>query len=376
MSVASLNRVVIDLAALRHNYRCLQERVGSLVRVMAVVKSDAYGHGLLPAARAFREAGARTFGVAEVEEGVALREAGIDGEIIVLLGTLADGLAAVIDHDLQPVVYDLDLLAALSDQAQRKGKRARVHLKVDTGMGRLGIMPDEAGAYLAAIERLPGVVLAGVVSHFPMADAPLADGTRQQLVRFESILQRLRASSAARQVVHIANSAALIRYPEAHFDMVRPGIALYGCYPAADEKYRQSLALEPAMSFKTRVVQVKQVPAGYGISYGHRYVTDRPTRLAVLPVGYDDGYLRRLANRAEVLIRGRRAPVRGMVCMNACMADVTEVPGVRAGDEVVLMGRQGSDEIDADEMAAWLETISYEVLCLFGGRNRHMYVER
>lgn len=379
MTSYSLNTVEIDLAALRSNYLQIRSLLGAQVKVMAVVKSDAYGHGLTQSAKALAAAGALNFGVAEVEEGVMLRQSGITGEIVVLLGAPSRSFADVVRYGLSPVVFDRDNLKGLAAAAAKGNIQIGVHLKVDVGMGRLGIMPGEVLSFAGEVDRLAGVCLAGVLSHLPMADE-LKSGsvTNEQLHHFGVILAKLEGSHRSCMVRHVANSAGLLHFPASHLDMVRPGIALYGCRPGGDDEGSGASPLDliPVMSFKTQVLQVKEVPANFGLSYGHTFVTKRPTRLAVLPVGYDDGYLRRLSNRAEVLIHGQRAPVRGRVCMNACVADITDIPAVvRPGDEVVLMGRQQGEEIGVDELAGWLETISYEVLCLFGGKNRRVYVD-
>jgi len=378
MTADSFNAVEIDLAALRENYANIQAVAGAGVRVMAVVKADAYGHGMVAAARSLWEAGARTFGVAEIEEGIALRQAGVGGEIVILLGILPAAAPEIVRHDLTPVLFDLETVAELSRRAVAAQKEVDVHLKVDVGMGRLGIAPEQAVVFASAIAGLPGLRLAGLLSHLPMADQPeAAAATAGQLALFNRVLAQVAALAPADRFVHIANSAGLLYHPASRFNMVRAGISLYGCYPdGAAVPVAGRPVLRPVMRFVSRVLQVKELPAGAGISYGHTFVTSRPTRLAVLPVGYDDGYLRRLSNRAVVLIRGQRMPICGRVCMNACMADITDLPDaatVKPGDEVVLMGCQGDEEIDADQVAAWLETISYEVLCLFGNRNRRIY---
>ena len=364
----------VDRAALRHNFRQVRQLVGPAMGILAVVKADAYGHGLVPAAQAFAEAGATSFGVAEVEEGVLLRQAGITGQIVVMLGVDRQGAAEAVAHDLTPVVYTLEALEALAAQAAKGGCRKGVQLKVDVGMGRLGLLPHEIDAFLAALRRFPSLYLAGIASHFPKADVEGDAITEEQYARFQGLLTRVQDTGEGR-VNHIANSATLLRYPQMRCDLVRPGISLYGCYPADWLHQASALDLRPVMRFATTVLQVKEVPAGQGISYGHRYVTERPTRLAVLPVGYDDGYLRRMAGKAEVLVAGQRAPVRGMICMNACMADVTEISGVKAGDEAVLLGCQGAGEIRAEEIARWSDTINYEILCLFGSCNRQVYCD-
>ncbi len=375
----SYNQVEIDISALQANFQAIQETVGPQIKIMAVVKSDAYGHGLIECAQALSSAGARIFGVAEVCEGVELRRGGLKGDIIVLLGGSAESCVDVIKYKLTPVVFDVDYLTVLSDEAARLKTDVKVHLKVDVGMGRIGIMPDEVESYISLVNRLPGISLSGILSHFPAADEiDSLQTTHEQLSFFKNVLADLKTKKSGKIISHIANSAALIYFPKSHLDMVRPGISLYGCYPDGSPARAKSavpaLELQPVMSFKTRVIQIKEVGPGYGISYGHTFVTSRKSRIAVLPVGYADGYLRKLSNKAQVLIGGRRAPVCGRVCMNATLVDVTDLPPVHIGDEVVLLGRQGEEEITADEIAQWLETISYEVLCLFGSFNERVFV--
>jgi alanine racemase len=379
MEALSFNRVEIDIGALQHNFKSIQLTVGQQVRVMAVVKSDAYGHGLVACAQAIYLAGGRTFGVAEVWEGVTLRRAGLQGEIVVLMGGSPESYDEIIKHKLTPVVYDVEFITGLSNAAAGKNTEVRVHLKVDVGMGRLGVLPAEVESYVSLIRRLPGISLSGLLSHFPVADEiGTAEKTRKQLLYFRSVLARLKTKEVGSVVTHIANSAALMYFPDTRLDMIRPGISLYGYYPDASPARAKTAApmlqLQPVMSFKTRIVQIKELDAGCGISYGHTFVTCRKSRIAVLPVGYADGYLRKLSNRAEVLIGGRRAPVCGRVCMNATMVDITDLPPVHPGDEVVLLGCQGDAIITADEIAKWMETISYEVLCLFGTFNERVYI--
>lgn len=377
MAATSYNKVLIDLDALRANFRTLQGTVGPGVLVLAMVKSDAYGHGLVPSARALAQAGASHFGVAEIDEGLALRQAGIAGTIVVFLGW--DNAEELVEHRLEPVVFDLGNLERLAAQAQKRHARIGVHLKIDVGMGRFGILPDQVPAFSQAIRALPGVYLAGVLSHFPMADRDGALTSQQNLIFGRLVNDLDLAHDPGRPVLtHIANSAALMSCPSSHRHLVRPGIALYGCYPADDPEAQARTALRPVMSFTSRIMQVKEVKAGYGVSYGHLYVTGRPSRLAVLPTGYADGYLRCLTGQAQALIRGQRAPIRGRICMNACVADITDIPAAQVGDEVVLLGRQtgplGEAEITADEIAGWMKTIHYEVLCLFGNNNQRQYV--
>jgi alanine racemase len=373
--VVSRNQVRIDCRALRHNFRTITEGVGPDVAVMAMVKGDAYGHGMAETAAVLAGCGCRTYGVAELVEAVALRRAGISGDIFVLLGFVAEQAEQFLLHDLTPVVFLHQDIEALSQAAVKHGQEIGVHLKIDCGMGRLGLLPAEVPAFRERIESLPGIFLAGIMAHLPEADQPQAASTPQIFSCFRQTIDRLGPDFTG--IRHIANSGAIMYFHDMHCDMVRAGISLYGCYPdgGASDGLGAGAGLQPVMSFVTRVAQVRDLPAGSGISYGHTYVTARPTTIAVLPLGYEDGYLRDLSNKGEVLIHGRRAPVRGRICMNLCMVDITEIPGVAVGDEVVLLGRQGDAEITADEIAGWMGTISYEVLCLFGNNNSRIYID-
>lgn len=379
MVSSSYNFVEIDLAALAANYRAIGRVLGSGTEIMAVVKADAYGHGLVAAARAFAGAGARCFGVAEVEEGVALRRAGIVGEIVVLLGLGPEGVAEAVEHDLSPVIFSGDLLPQLSRLAVSRGKQIGVHLKLDCGMGRFGLETAAAGELAAEVAELPGLTLAGLLAHFPLADVETTAAIcREQWAQFQAAAAALLAAGGGgerRPRLHMANSAALLRFAETRADLVRPGISLYGYSPldAAWFPAGELPRLQPAMSLKSRVLQLKNLAAGRGISYGHRFITERPTRLAVVPLGYADGYPRGVSGKAVVLIGGRRVPLLGTICMNACMADVSDLSQVAVGDEVVFMGRQGEEFIGADEIAAWHGTISYELLCRMGAANRHLH---
>lgn len=376
MTASSYNTIHVDLDALCANFKSIRNCVGAGVQVLAMVKSDAYGHGLIHSAKALATVGGSHFGVAEIEEGISLRKAGIPGTVIVFLGS--DDADALIEHRLNPVVFDLGNLERLSGKATLRQASIGVHVKIDVGMGRFGILPVEAPSFISAIGKLPGVHLAGILSHFPMADqdSTITCLQNQEFIRLNDAIDQ---AGFARQdtLAHIANSAAIMGCPESHHDLVRPGIALYGCYPAENPACHAQLDLLPVMSFHTVILQVKEVPEGYGISYGHLHVTKRPARLAVLPVGYADGYLRSLTGQAEVLIRGQRAPVCGRICMNACVIDITHIPDTKVGDQVVLLGKQsgpaGVAEISASEIAGWMKTIHYEVLCLFGNNNPRVY---
>lgn len=372
-SSRSFNQISIDSSALHRNFRIMQQRVGRDIRVMAMIKADGYGHGMIQTAVRFAGAGCNCFGVAEIGEGVELRRAGIQGQIFVLLGFQPSQEQLFFDYDLTPVVFEYQALRLLSQAAVKNGKEISLHLKVDCGMGRLGIMPAELQDFLAKMEKLPGVSLAGIMSHFPMADDATSTHTLEMYQRYTTICAQSRQQTPV--LCHIANSGAALYFPDTCCDMVRLGISLYGLYPdgAKGRELDGKEKLIPAMSFTTRVVQVKSVPAATGISYGHTFVTGQQTRLAVLPLGYADGFLRSLSNKAQVLIKGKRARIIGRICMNLCMADISEIQGVETGDQVVILGSQGAETITADEIAEWMGTISYEVLCLFGNNNERNY---
>ncbi len=375
-SLFSYNQVTVDLDALRANYRFVQQRVGPGVQIMAMVKADAYGHGMVEAALAFAEVGCRHFAVAELFEGVCLRQAGVDGLILVQLGCDSSEIQHLFDYDLTPVVFDTEALQVLSRAALAKCRELAIHLKIDSGMGRLGVLPHEVEAYAARIAELPGLRLTGLMSHFPLADDVCSNQTREQFHQYVSACSRITSDETVLR--HIANSGGLLYFNETCGALVRPGLSLYGYYPDGEQgrQREQGEQLRPAMRLETRVIQVKTVAAGTGISYAHQFVTTRKTRLAVLPIGYANGFLRSLTGQAQVLICGQRVPIVGRICMNLCMADITDCPDVAVGDTVVVMGSQGDQLILADEIADWMGTISYEVLCLFGNNNERRYVNR
>ncbi|MEN8200552.1 MAG: alanine racemase [Thermodesulfobacteriota bacterium] len=375
MACHSFNQVTIEAGALCHNYRLLQQRADNGGRVLAMIKADAYGHGMNEVAAILADAGCRDFGVAELVEGVRLRKSGVVGNIFIFLGFARHDAALFFDYDLIPVIYDLESGSALSREAVKRKKEIVVHLKVDCGMGRLGVAPNEVRASVASLKEMEGIIFGGLASHFPRADEPEGSQTREQLASFANLVTELPQEDDL--VCHTANSGGILYFPDSHCDMVRAGISLYGYYPDgfAGIGRERGEKLEPAMTFASQVLQVKTVPSGTGISYGHTFTTERETRLAVLPVGYEDGLSRALSNRGEVLIRGRRARIRGRICMNLCMVDVSHMEDVQVGDRVVLLGSQGDEVITADEIADWMGSISYEVLCLFGNNNERSYRE-
>jgi Alr-MurF fusion protein len=353
----------VDLSAIAENTRHIAELVGPKARVLASLKADAYGHGALRVARTVLRNGASWLGIATVSEAQPLRQSGIDAPILVLGYTAPWQAREAVRLDLRASVFALDSARALSRAACDLERDMHVHVKVDTGMARLGLRAEDIEgimAFFAALRELPGLVVEGVFTHFATADSADRSYALRQLERFKSVLAALETQGLRPPIAHAANSAAMLSLPESRFDMVRPGIAIYGLSPS--DQVRLPPGFRPALAFKTQVAQVKTIPPGEGVSYGATYMTSAPTRIAVLPVGYADGFRRAPANWGEVLIRGRRAPLVGRVCMDQCMVDVTGIPGVRQGDEVVLIGRQGDDELSADEVAARLGTIAYEVV--------------
>ena len=360
----------IDLAAIRHNVGVMKSHIAGGARFLAVVKADAYGHGAVPVAKAALEAGADMLAVAIPEEGIELREAGIAAPILVLGGIEESAAEAVVQNDLTQVVFDERRIRALAQAGQKLGRCARVHLKLDTGMNRIGVRTaEEAQALTRLIDSLPGVALTGCFTHMATADEPDSTGTLRQIERFEALCKAVKAVHPGEIICHGANTASIFRYPQLHADMVRGGLALYG-YPPVPE----ATGLQPAMRWVTRGIYVKTIAPGDRVSYGGTFVATRPTVVMTLPVGYADGYRRGISGKGCVLVRGRRAPILGRVCMDQMMVDVTDIPGAQEGDEAVLLGRQGDEQIDAEEMAAWLDTISYEVLCSPSKRVPRVYI--
>lgn len=366
------NIVTIDLSALRHNFEKVKEWAGPLARILCVIKSDAYGHGMPRVARTLESMGADYFGVFEAEEGIALREAGIHTPTLVFKGIATDEIPAVVDYNLIPGLFDLSISERLSDYAAKRGKVVPVHLKVDTGMGRIGIPWEKAPGFIKKILNLKGISVAGIFSHFAVADEPGDPFTDVQLERFQNVVAGAHDLGIKDTVTHIANSGAILNQKGLKNHLVRPGISLYGSPPVPVCPHSDEL--KPVMSFRTRVIQVKTVSAGTSISYGRTYVTESQRVIATIPVGYDDGYSRLLSNRGTALIRGKRARVAGTVCMNLTMLDVTGIEGVTDGDEVVLLGKQGNDRVTAEEIAEQLGTISYEIYCSIGKSNKRCYV--
>lgn len=356
----------VNAAALRQNFAVLRAAVGAKVAILAVVKAEAYGHGAALVAPILETAGADFLGVATVEEGVELRAAGIRKPILILTGITPGDLSAVHEHRLSAAVLHRQMVRELAAAAQPAP--LPIHIKVDTGMGRIGVLPAELPGLLDDIRRAGTFVLEGVFSHFANADSVDRGYSDYQLSTFRQAVAALEAAGQRPRWVHIANSAAVWTRPDTHFSMVRPGIALYGISPVPAAAPSLTHGLRPVMRLVTHILQLKAVPSEFPISYGQTFVTRRPSTIATLPIGYADGYSRTLSNRASVLVRGQRAPVVGRVCMDLTMADVTDVASVQLGDEVVLWGSQNGAAISVPEVAAWQETIPYEVLTGVGKR--------
>jgi alanine racemase len=364
-------KIIIQLKALENNFSEISRFISGKAGIMAVVKSDAYGHGLVPVARKLVDLGAKWLGAANLEEGIRLRRAGIQVPILILLGFLHREIRRVISFGLTPLIYDLEPARALGAEALRQGVKVRVHLKVDTGMGRLGVPYDQAGEFLSQLKKIKGIVLEGLCSHFSRADCRDAVYCRQQMDRFGQVLKAARDLGLNPPIGHLANSAGILECPQAHLSLVRPGLLLYGAYPSLQVAPR--LALEPVMTVKSQVIQIRKFPEGTPLGYGGTYVTPRDSVMAVIPAGYADGLSRAFSNRGSVLIRGREVPLVGRVSMNLTLADITDLEKVVTGEEVVLLGRQKEAVLRAEDLAGRIGTIPYEIFCQLGKGGRHSY---
>jgi alanine racemase len=364
----------IDLAALRHNLSEIRRVIGPEVQQMAVVKAEAYGHGGIEVARTALQSGASWLGVALPEEGIALRNAGITAPILVFAPLQPQQAAFYLQHNLTPTVCRLEPVVELARLAVGRGQLALVHVKVDTGMGRIGVTYPEAEQFVRKLAVIPGIKVTGIFSHLATADQSDKRYAQLQADRFRAVVDRLAGLGLLPALVHLANSAATMEMPQTHYQMVRTGIILYGLYPSK-EVGRGVMELEPVFSLKTKVIHVRKAPAGTGISYGQRYHTTQDATIATLPLGYADGWSRRLSSQAEVLIGGKRYPIVGTICMDQCMVDLGQ-DEVEVGAEAVLIGRQGKERISADEVADKLGTINYEVTCMISDRVPRIYVNR
>ncbi len=367
-----VTRVEINLDNIAYNFSEIQRRIGDKVNIMAVVKANGYGHGAVEVARTALESGVQWLAVVMLEEAVELREDGIQSPILVLGPSPPAEAEELVKYRLAQAVCTGELAQALSAESKLQGQAAKVHVNVDTGMGRLGILPEDGTPFISEISHLKGIEIEGMFTHFSVAGEDKSF-TDLQIKRFKELVASLEKAGIRIPVKHAANSAAVLDIPPSYFDLARPGIMLYGLYPSLKVTHR--IHLKPAMSFKTQVAYLKTVPAGVSLSYGRTFITEKKSRIATLPVGYADGYSRALSNKGEVLIRGKRAPVVGIVCMDMTLIDVSHILDVKVGDDVVLFGGQDGAQISVDEIASKIGTINYEVVCGIDRRLPRVYIK-
>ncbi len=364
----------INLDNIAHNVKEIQRVAGKRTEIMAVVKADAYGHGVLETVNTLVESGCSRLAVSMLDEAIQLRQIGINIPILVLSHTNPLRVDELIKYNITQTIYSHDIAKLLSDEAVRQGTKASVHIKIDTGMSRVGFPPGySAVKAVSEIQKLPGIIVEGIFTHFAAADEKDKNFTFHQAELFDSIISELNRIGILIPIRHVANSAAIIQYPEYAMEMVRPGIILYGIYPSKQVD-RSVLELKPAMTLKTTIAMVKWVEENTSISYGRKFFTNRKSKIATIPVGYADGYSRLLTGKGRVLVKGQFAPVVGSICMDQCMVDVTNIEGdIKTGDEVVLLGKQGACEITAEELADHIGTIPYEIVCIIGKRIPRVY---
>ena len=372
----------IDLSALRKNFNAIRAALQPQVKIMAVVKADAYGHGAVPCAKAFLEAGADCLGAGIIAEGIELRESGINAPVQILAGIFSDEIEDLIKYDLSTTLYSLEMAEAIAKKAAREGKQAGLHLKIDTGMSRLGAAPEAFPELAEFVGKSKNLRIESVFTHLSSADED-PEYTLLQLSRFDDILSKVKSMGIDINLAHCANSAALLTFPQSQYDMVRPGIITYGALPSPNLKPQAKELFSgdndaegplPVMQWKTGILQISSLPENTPLSYGKKFVTARESLIATLPVGYADGLSRGLSNKMKVLVRGQRAPQVGTICMDMCMIDVTDIPDAQIGDEVVIFGKQGDESITADELAEWQETVSHEILTAVAQRVPRKYL--
>lgn len=361
----------VDIDALKYNFENIRALLKSETKIMSVVKADAYGHGYYECCKALLEAGTDAFAVAAVSEAVQIRKAGFKVPILILGAVSKEDFPQLLELEIMPCIFNLYDAEALSYEAEKVGKTAKIHIKIDTGMSRLGFFSTDNASIddILRISQLPNIEIDGIFSHFACADEKNPEYTRLQFESFMRLIRSLEDKGLKIPVKHIANSAAIMMYPEMQLDMVRPGIILYGYYPSG-EVDKSRLSIKPVMSLKTRVSLIKEVEKGVGVSYGKEYITDRKTKIATVSIGYADGYLRAFSKKAKMDAGGQLVPVLGRICMDQCMIDVTNVNNINIGDEVTVFG---NGKITADDAAGWINSISYEVLCLVARRVLRIY---
>lgn len=364
----------INLDAIIHNFHEINNWIGPDCKIMGVIKADGYGHGAVAVAKILVEEKVDVLAVAMINEAVALRKYGMKLPIMILGYTADEQLGDLVKYDIIQTVFSLEMAQMISDIATGMGKTATIHIKMDTGMGRIGFAPDaKALEDITKIYQLPNICVEGLFTHFSSADEEDKETTNKQIQLFEQFRENLERSGISIPIYHAANSAGAMEVPGAHYNLVRTGIALYGLYPS-EEVCHTTLALTPALSLISNVIFVKEVPENTPISYGGTYVTKRPTKIATIPVGYGDGYARALSSKGRVIIHGQYAPIIGRVCMDQFMVDVTDIEGVSVRDEAILIGKQGACEITVEEIARHMNTINYEVVCQIGKRVPRVYM--
>lgn len=366
----------INLDNIAHNIREIRRITNKNAEIMGVVKADAYGHGVMEVAKTLLDNGVSRLAVSMLDEAIQLRKNGIGVPILILGYTDPRRVNEIIENDVTQSVFSHELARALSEEAVRQGKKVKIHIKIDTGMTRIGFLPGySAVKNVVEISRLPNIIIEGLFTHFATADEKDREFTLTQFERFMSICYELQRIGIHIPVKHCANSAGIIEYPEMHLDMVRPGIILYGMYPS-EEVDKSKILLKPAMTLKANVILVKDVEKNTSISYGRIFTTKRESRIATIPIGYADGYSRMLSNKGKVLIHGQYAPVVGRICMDQCMIDVTDLDcEVEVGDEVVLVGSQGGNCITAEDVAQSIGLINYELVCIVGKRIPRAFIQ-
>ncbi len=370
-------RAEIDLTAFRHNLQNLRKYLDPQTRIMAIVKADAYGHGAVSCARIAVESGAANYlGAGVIEEGIELRENGLNAPILILGSIFPDEAEDLVRHNLATILCTQPLAQALSKEAEKQDKTVSVHIKVDTGMNRLGISPENLPALLDQVRDLKNLKIEAVSTHFSSADDEDLSVTQAQLEKFQTALTILQKEGVHTPIVHCANTSALFKFPESHFNMVRPGLILYGVLPSPSLRPvidQGENPFQPVMQWKSQIILLKPIAKNQPVSYSGSFTTQRDSLIATLPIGYADGLHRMLSNKMDVLIRGRRAPQVGNICMDMILIDVTDIPDVQAGDEVVIFGRQGDEMISVEELAVKGKTIPYEILCSVSKRVPRIY---
>jgi alanine racemase len=362
----------IDLDAIANNIKEIRKITSPKAKIMGVVKADGYGHGFMEVTKVLLKNGADYLAVATLEEAVQLRKRNFDVPILILGATENEGAGDLVEYDVMPTVFTYDFAEVLSKAAVKMGKTAKIHIKIDTGMSRIGYLCcDESIEEIIKISKLDNIEIEGIFSHFACSDELDREYTEMQFEKFMSMCKKLENRGLTIPIKHICNSAGIMMYPHMHLDMVRPGVIIYGLYPS-DDVDKSRLKLKPAMTLKAKVTLVKEIEEGIGVSYGKTYITDKKTKIATVPIGYADGYLRLLSNKAKMMCHGECVNVIGRICMDQCMIDVTNVNNISIGDEVTVFG---SDTITADTLAQWLGAINYEIVCMIGRRIPRIYIK-